>query len=211
MAYRVKTPHILSKVLYRNLIWKMPTSNAPTVYLTFDDGPHPDVTPFVLQQLAQHNAKASFFCIGDNVTKHQEIYRSLLEAGHTIGNHTQNHLNGWFTKKSRYLSNVTEAAEHIDSKLFRPPYGRITRGQINALSKSTQAFKIIMWDVLSGDFDTSITGEECLNNVVNNIEDGSIVVFHDSKKAWDRMSYALPKVLRYCKEHNFELKALPTH
>lgn len=208
MAYRVKTPYILSNILYRKLVWKMLIGNSPTVYLTFDDGPHPTATPFVLEQLKQHNAKASFFCIGKNVAEHNDIYQRILNDGHAVGNHTHNHLNGWHTKKQQYVDNITQAEEFIDSTLFRPPYGRITRGQINAVTK--RPYQIIMWDVLSGDFDTTITGQQCLDNVLANIDDGSIIVFHDSQKAWERMSYALPQVLSYCKQNNFQLKALPT-
>ena len=188
----------------------MPAGNTPAVYLTFDDGPHPTATPFVLEQLKQYNAKATFFCIGKNVVQHQDIYQQILSEGHAVGNHTQNHLKGWYTKKQAYIANVVEAEKHIDSNLFRPPYGRITRGQIGALTNRANPYKIIMWDVLSGDFDTSIDGQACLDNVISNIEPGSIVVFHDSQKAWDRMSYTLPKVLAYCTEQNWALKALST-
>lgn len=208
MAYRVKTPGILSKVLYRNLTWNIQADNQPAVYITFDDGPHPIATPFALEQLKKHNAKATFFCIGKNVVEHPHIYNRLLEEGHCVGNHTHNHLNGWHTKKSKYISDVNIAEQHITSNLFRPPYGRITRGQIGALTQKAQPYKIVMWDVLSGDFDTTIDGQKCADNVLNNIEPGSIVVFHDSQKAWDRMSYALPKVLAYCNEQGWALKTL---
>lgn len=209
MAYRVKTPWILSKVLFNRLVWKMPPGEEQTVYLTFDDGPHPTATPFVLEQLAQYNAKATFFCIGKNVGEHPDIYHKITQEGHAVGNHTQNHLNGWYTSKSKYIQNVSEAEQHIYSRLFRPPYGRIRRGQINALIKREKPYTIYMWDVLSGDFDTDITPEQCLDNVLNNIEPGSIIVFHDSQKAWNRMSYALPRVLEYCRNKNWKLEALP--
>lgn len=189
----------------------MPPEDEPSVYLTFDDGPHPTATPFVLEQLKAYNARSTFFCIGKNVLQHQNIYRQILEQGHTIGNHTHNHLNGWHTKKEAYINNIHEAEQHINSRLFRPPYGRITRGQINSLLQRQQPYRIYMWDVLSGDFDTNITPEQCLENVIHNIEPGSIVVFHDSQKAWDRMSHALPQVLAYCKKNNWNIKALPTN
>ncbi len=210
MAYRVKTPSILSKVLYRNLVWKIPVGDTPAVYLTFDDGPHPTATPFVLDQLKEYNAKATFFCIGKNVVEHQDIYQRILKEGHRVGNHTQNHVNGWHTKKNKYITDVNEAEKHINSNLFRPPYGRITRGQISALTQRDKPYKIIMWDVLSGDFDTTINGQKCLDNVLSAVEPGSIIVFHDSQKAWDRMSYALPKVLAFCTEQKWQLKALTT-
>lgn len=187
----------------------MPAEDTPAVYLTFDDGPHPTATPFVLDELKQHNAKATFFCIGKNVVTYSDIYDRILTEGHTVGNHTQNHLKGWHTSKQTYLDNIMECTKHVDNKIFRPPYGKITRGQINALVNTPSPWLIYMWDVLSADFDTTISPEECLNNVINNLEPGSIVVFHDSQKAWDRMSYALPKVLEYCKSKNWDLKPLP--
>jgi len=209
MAYRVKTPWILRELLYSRLVWKMPADDN-AVYLTFDDGPHPTATPFVLEQLKTYNAKASFFCIGKNVVEHGTLYQEIADSGHTIGNHTHNHLNGWHTTKEKYIDNIRQAGEHIDSRLFRPPYGRIKRGQISALLMQDNPYHIYMWDVLSGDFDTTISPEQCLENVIKHIQPGSIVVFHDSQKAWDRMSYALPKVLAYCKEQNWNLKALPS-
>ena len=187
----------------------MPAGDAPAVYLTFDDGPHPIITRFVLQQLKQYDAKATFFCIGKNVVDHPDIYKQILEAQHTVGNHTHNHLNGWHTKTDAYITNVQQAAKHINSRLFRPPYGRIKRSQAGRLLQAHPQWYIYMWDVLSGDFDTSITPERCTENVLNNIQPGSIVVFHDSEKAWPRMQHALPAVLAYCKQQNWQLKALP--
>ncbi len=209
MAYRVKAPWILSNILFSRLVWKMPAGGKPIIYLTFDDGPHPTATPFILEQLERYKAKATFFCIGKNVEEYPGIYLELLKDGHSVGNHTQNHFNGWFTAKDKYIQNVQLAANNINSRLFRPPYGRITRGQINALIKREAPYTIYMWDVLSGDFDTTLSGEQCLQNVLNNIEPGSIVVFHDSEKAWERMSYALPRVLEYCSNKGWSLEALP--
>lgn len=209
MAYRVKTPWILRNVLYSRLVWKMPVTEKPCVYLTFDDGPHPTATPFVLQQLEQYNAKATFFCIGKNVAAHPDIYEQLTAQGHTVGNHTHNHLNGWHTADEQYLNDVQAAEQYIDSNMFRPPYGRIKRKQINALINRKKPYTIYMWDVLSGDFDTTITPYQCMENVIKHIEPGSIVVFHDSQKAWDRMSYTLPKVLEHCAANNWQVKALP--
>lgn len=207
--YQVKTPWWLSNLLYSKLIWRMPPENEPAVYLTFDDGPHHTATSFILDQLDKYNAKATFFCIGKNVAEHPVIYRQILDKGHTTGNHTHNHLNGWHTKTAGYLKNIVKAGQLIDSHLFRPPYGRVKRSQANRLLASHKGWKIYMWDVLSGDFDTSISPEKCLQNVLNNIEPGSIVVFHDSDKAWERMRYALPHVLEYCTKQNWKLKALP--
>jgi peptidoglycan/xylan/chitin deacetylase (PgdA/CDA1 family) len=204
MYYFIKTPGIL-KTLYSSCIWNYPPSK-PVVYLTFDDGPHPTATPFVLDTLAQHEAKATFFCIGKNVVEHPEIYQRILMEGHAVGNHTHNHLNGWKTANKTYVENVEMAAKYIRSTLFRPPYGRISPFQIRALKKQ---YQIIMWDVLSGDFDTQLSPEACLEQVVFKLQPGSIVVFHDSAKAWDRMSHALPRVLEYCKRQGWRLEALP--
>ncbi len=208
MFYLTKTPGIL-KAMYKSCIWNFsPASNA--VYLTFDDGPHPTATPFVLEQLKKYEAKATFFCIGKNVVEYPEIYQQILQEGHTVGNHTHNHLNGWKTSTDKYLENITAAQQYIHSPLFRPPYGRITPFQIKHLKSSMPGTKIIMWDVLSGDFDPGITGDTCVQNVVFKMQPGSIVVFHDSTKAWDRLSYALPRVLEYCKKQKLEMLAIPS-
>jgi len=208
MTYCVRMPWWLRKLLPSELIWRMPETDRPAVYLTFDDGPHPAITPFVLEQLRLYEAKASFFCIGKNVAAHPGVYQQLLDEGHTVGNHTQNHKNGWKTKTAAYLDNVMEAATHIDSRNFRPPYGRITRVQAHMLSQADPAWKIYMWDVLSADFDKNITPEKCLENVLFHLRPGSIVVFHDSEKALERMSYALPRVLAFCREKGWEMKGL---
>ncbi len=207
MAYRAKTPWWL-KAIYRNLVWDVQDST-DSIYLTFDDGPHPLITPFVLQQLEAYNAKATFFCIGKNVQEHGEVYDAIISAGHGVGNHTQNHMNGWKTPDDVYIENIHHAGRHIDSRLFRPPYGRIKKSQARKLQAENPAWKIYMWDVLSADFDVRITPQQCLENVLKNITPGSIVVFHDSEKAKERMQYALPKVLEYCHQKNWQLKALP--
>ena len=180
------------------------------IYLTFDDGPHPEATPFVLSELEKYNAKATFFCIGNNVLKHSNIYESILQAGHSVGNHTYDHLNGWKTETGAYLENIKDAATLIDSSLFRPPYGRIRKRQIRALKQASHLpNQIIMWDVLSGDFDIKINGETCARNVIENTVQGSIVVFHDSQKAWDRLSIALPLVLQYFFNLGYRMEAIP--
>lgn len=213
MFYTIKTPWLFKKIFYPSLTWEKPTKKK-ILYLTFDDGPHPTATPFVLDQLKKYDAKATFFCIGKNVEERKNIYDRIVNEGHTTGNHTYNHLNGWKTKNETYLENISKAAEHIHSNLFRPPYGRITKKQLNILHKHSAIymkhapFTIIMWTVLSGDFDETISPEKCLQNVINNSKPGSIIVFHDSTKAWDRMSFALPKVLQYFAEKGYSFKAL---
>lgn len=211
MATLAKTPRLLKALLPSRLIWKMPANEDAKVYLTFDDGPHPTVTPFVLYNLKEYGAKATFFCIGKNVVAFPDIYKQTLEEGHTVGNHTFNHLNGWKTPDDEYMANIVKANEYISSHNYRPPYGRIKRSQAKALWEQEYPWRVYMWDVLSCDFDRSVAPEKCLQNVLKNIEPGSIVVFHDSEKAWPRMSYALPRVLEYCKQKNWQVAALPKY
>jgi peptidoglycan/xylan/chitin deacetylase (PgdA/CDA1 family) len=206
--YLIKTPFWL-RAIYPNCTWKIPVQEK-VIYLTFDDGPDPEATPFVLANLKKFNAKATFFCIGNNVLKHPNIYESILKEGHKVGNHTYDHLNGWKTENNIYINNIKDAMNIIDSTLFRPPYGRITKSQIKLL-KQTDSLpnQIIMWDVLSGDFDIQINGEICAGNVINNTLPGSIIVFHDSQKAWDRMSIALPKVLEHFSNLGYRMELIP--
>lgn len=200
--YFVKTPWWLKKV-YPARLWSVATRNKE-LFLTFDDGPHPTITPFVLDELKKHNAKATFFCIGKNVQAYPDIYRRILDEGHTVGNHTQHHPNGWKTDNETYLADIQEAAKSIRSKLFRPPYGRIKAGQARQLKD----YKIVMWDVLSGDFDTTLSKERCLHHVIWNTRRGSIIVFHDSEKAFPRLEYALPATLAYFSMQGFVFKKL---
>lgn len=205
--YFIKTPFWL-RLIYRSCIWRKPTQDR-VLYLSFDDGPHPEATPFVLEQLAIFNAKASFFCIGKNVQLYPNIYAALIKANHTVGNHTQNHMNGWKNNTSDYIVDIQEATKSISSNLFRPPYGRISFSQIKALrSDPSLPQEIIMWDVLSGDFDTTISGDQCAQNVIQHAGPGSIIVFHDSAKAMDRLRIALPKVLAHFSKLGYQFKAL---
>ena len=205
--YLIKTPFLL-RALYPNCVWKKPT-NEKRIYLSFDDGPHPIATPFVLEQLDKYNAKASFFCIGKNVAEHPTIYEQIIAKGHTVGNHTQHHVNGWYTEDDLYLQNIQEASSLISSDFFRPPYGRIKRTQIKKIhANKNLPQQVIMWDVLSGDFDTKISGEACFKNVSKHTKAGSIVVFHDSAKAWDRLKIALPATLDYFSQKGYQFKAL---
>jgi len=204
--YWVKT-HKLIKKLFSGFVWDI-TGRAKTVYLTFDDGPIPEATPWVLDVLREHNIKATFFCIGDNIQKHPDAFQQVISDGHTIGNHTFNHLNGWNTDKETYVSNFEKCEKAIQekysgtAKLFRPPYGKIKNAQAKIVRQ--QGYKIIMWDVLSADFDQSITSQQCLLNVTNNVSNGSIIIFHDSIKASANLRYALPEAIKYLKKNNYE-------
>ena len=201
----VKTNKWIKKI-FNNLVWDIPNSDKK-IYLTFDDGPIPDVTEWVLDLLKSEEIKATFFCIGDNIKKHPEVYKRILSEGHQTGNHTFNHLNGWKTYTKSYLGNFKLCeTEHLKlntehSFLFRPPYGKIKPSQSKAIRQL--GYKIIMWDVLSYDFDPTISVEKCLENVISNTEQGSIIVFHDSLKAEKNLKYALPKAIQILKNRGF--------
>lgn len=190
----VKPPKIIQQLLLRSLVWQLP-ERVNEIFITFDDGPVPEITPQVLEILGQFKAKASFFCVGDNVTKHPQVYGQILSAGHVTGNHTNNHLNGWKTSREAYLQNIELCNQKVDSKLFRPPYGRINPAHIAAIRQ--QGYRIVMWSVLTQDYDVSLTGPAVLENAIKYTKGGSIVVFHDSLKAADRVLYALPRFLEY--------------
>lgn len=202
--------------LYPERIWAFPHAKE-TVYLTFDDGPIPEVTPWVLDELKKHNAKATFFCIGENVKKHPEIFGRILSEGHSVGNHTYNHLKGTKTETSEYVENVEKAARQLieygsevpnnSELLFRPPYGKITSEQAKILQK--KGFKIVMWTLISYDYDATVSEEKCLQNVLQNIQLGSIIVFHDSLKAEKNLRHALPKVLEYLAEKGWRCEVFP--
>lgn len=203
--YPIKTPDVL-KPLAKDLLWHI-DGVENRIYLTFDDGPTPDVTDEVLRRLARYNAKATFFCLAKNIEAHPVLYNTIMSQGHHIGNHTYNHPDGWKTSNYSYYRNVLLASTTCKSKLFRPPYGRITPGQVAALK---QRFTIVMWDVLSADFDSDVTPEQCLKNVTEHAVSGSIVVFHDSIKAQKNMLYALEGTLDYFTSMNFEFCAIPS-
>lgn len=202
--YFVKTPKIVSTI-FPYLTWKINTNNEPLLYLTFDDGPTEKHTGWILKILDDFNCKATFFCIGKNVEQHPQIYESIIANGHQTGNHTFNHIKGWGSTDEKYLKEVAECSKVVNSKLFRPPYGKIEFSQSKALIKL--GYEIIMWDVLSGDFDEKVDNEKCLTNITNNIENGSIIVLHDSDKAATKMRYALPKFLEFALKggYTFEL------
>ena len=213
----VKTNKWIKKI-FNNLVWEIPNSDKK-IYLTFDDGPIPEVTEWVLDILKTEDVKATFFCIGDNIQKHPAIYKRILSEDHQTGNHTFNHLNGWKTETNQYIENFKLCETEIEKfqnlkiqksdsqlptpnfQLFRPPYGKMTLSQSKKIRNL--GYKIIMWDVLSYDFDATISSEECLENVISNTEQGNIIVFHDSLKAEKNMKYALPKAIQILKDKGF--------
>ena len=201
-----KTPKLVQKA-FPQFIWDMPPEDR-RVYLTFDDGPTPDVTEWVLDLLNAHRAKATFFCIGKNVEQHPDIFRRIRTEGHEVGNHTYSHLKGWNAQKEDYISDTEKAAKFIPSRLFRPPYGKVSRGQAKGLTES--GYQIVMWSLLSFDWDQTRNSDDCLNLVLPKLTAGDIVVFHDSVKAFPRLKYVLPRVLDYCMTKEYELSALPT-
>ena len=193
MMYIINPPPVIKLLTRKWLTWDMP-AEGQKIYLTFDDGPVPEVTPEVLSILARYNAKATFFCVGDNVQKYPELFATVKAAGHTVGNHTFNHLKAWNTTASDYLRNVDKCWQLLDSRLFRPPHGQLTPWLVHELS---QHFKIILWTVLTGDFDNRLSPEKCVVNSLRNTKPGSIIVFHDSVKASKNMLFALPIFLEH--------------
>lgn len=228
--YLVKTPKFIQRI-FPERVWAFP-NHKKEVYLTFDDGPISEVTPWVLSVLKKHQAKATFFCIGENIKKYPEIFQQLISEGHSFGNHTFNHLNGWKSITKKYIENCVAFEDILryalndnlnsnhkpkpsnpnfalltqNSKLFRPPYGRISSKQAKTLQQ--KEYKIIMWDVLSADFDQNISEEKCLKNVISNLQNGSIIVFHDSLKAEKKIRFVLPRVLEYLDENGYCCKAI---
>ena len=201
--YLVKTPRLIQN-LFPNFKWSIPTKDN-SVFLTFDDGPIPEVTPWVLDQLKKYDFKATFFCVGDNVKKHPEIFERILKEGHSVGNHTFNHLNGWTSDNIKYFHNIRACAHQMNTNLFRPPYGRLKPKQAQFLQRH---YDIVMWSLLSGDFDPNISKEMCLENVVSNIHPGSIIVFHVSLKAFEKLQYVLPKTLQHLKSVRYRSEAI---
>lgn len=199
----MRIPKIV-EAYYSSLLWRVQTGEK-AIYLTFDDGPTPYITKWVLDKLSEYGAQATFFCLGKNVRNHPGIYKNILKAGHSVGNHTYDHPNGWDSKNYDYMKNVMKCASLVPTDLFRPPYGRIKRAQIKRLKEK---FRIVMWDVLSEDYNQSLTGERCAEIVCSRAKEGSIIVFHDSKKASKNLKVALPMVLDYFSRQGFIFKAL---
>ena len=196
--FLAKSPSIFKKY-YPRLIWDIP-NDENKIFLTFDDGPIPEVTEWVLDVLKQYNIKATFFCIGENVTKNPMIFKRIIDEGHQVANHSNSHVNGWYAENEYYLEDIQKCEKAFHSTLFRPPYGRIKKSQIKELVGD---YKVIMWDVLSGDYDPKVTPEKCYSNVINNTKSGSVIVFHDSVKASENLKFALPKAIEYLLEQQF--------
>jgi peptidoglycan/xylan/chitin deacetylase (PgdA/CDA1 family) len=195
---------IFSKVLPSTLLWKVDTSEHK-IYLTFDDGPIPGLTYEILEILKSYGARATFFCVGENVIRYPEIKRKIVEEGHSIGNHTHHHLKGWQTSHRQYLEDVFVASKFIESKLFRPPYGMISLRQARALS---QHYQVVMWSVLTRDYDLRVSPEKCLEIAIQGIEPGAIIVFHDNLKASEKVLYALPRLLEYITKEGYSAERL---
>jgi len=208
----IKTNPIIKRI-FSNYVWSIP-NNEKKVFLTFDDGPTPEITKWVLEQLKAYDCKATFFCIGNNIEKHPELFNQLITEGHAIGNHTFNHVKGWNTPTKTYIKEVEKCEElmkatsikTLPSKLFRPPYGKIKPLQSIKLRKL--GYKIIMWDVLSADYKKEISREKCLENVLKNVESGSIIVFHDSIKAFANLEYVLPKTLQFLSKNGYQCEII---
>ena len=199
----ITIPRIL-RSFFPSLVWEMPRDEKK-IFLTFDDGPHPIITPKIIDLLRRYDAKATFFCVGRNVEANKDIFNMILKEGHSVGNHTYNHDRGWRTATKDYIESVERANEHINSNLFRPPHGRIKYSQIRALQ---QKYKIITWTVISYDWDKSITSDDCFNNIIRNADSGSIIVFHDSEKAINNMLPTLERVLKYYKSKGFTFEKI---
>ena len=203
MFYIAKIPRLL-KWIFPTLLYKI-NNEQNRVFITFDDGPIPETTPKILEILDAFDAKATFFCLGKNVERYPGLFEKIKQKGHSVGNHTYSHKNGWKNENTEYYQDVERANAIINTDLFRPPYGRLKPSQIKYLKKK---YKIVMWDVLSGDFDPDTSKEKCYDNVVKNVEQGSIIVFHDSLKAKDKVLDVLRRVLKELNAMGYVFKGL---
>ena len=200
----VRPPDFITRMMPR-MTWGF-FGELQKVFLTFDDGPTPEITDWVLEQLNRYDAKATFFAIGRNVEHYPDIFKRILDEGHSVGNHTYSHLKGFRSSKRQYYEDIELASNFINSNLFRPPYGRIRRAQVLDI---VQQYRIIMWDVLSIDYNRKVPGNQVYHNVIDNVRPGSIIVFHDSVKARKNLYYALPRVLKSLHEQGYEMAAIP--
>ncbi len=199
---RLRPPQIIRRI-YPDLVWEI--DDPESIFLTFDDGPTPGITEWILSTLHKYNAKATFFVLGKNAEMYPDLYERIIAAGHKIGNHTYSHQKGWGMSLERYVEDVDFANDTLNTDLFRPPYGQITPSQSRLLG---QRFKLIMWSIISRDYNHKLSREKCFLNVAKYLEGGSIVVFHDSEKSFKNMSYALPKVLKLARERGLKCKAI---
>lgn len=204
---RIEQPPFFYRILYPKAQWRIKIPHQKTVYLTFDDGPIPEITPWVLDVLDTYNVKATFFCVGDNVRKYPYLYEEILASGHRVGNHTFHHLQGWITPSNKFLEDTLEASQLIGSNLFRPPHGHMIFPQPALLKKN--GFKIVMWDVVTRDYNAKLSPERVFDNVKKFTRDGSIIVFHDSLKAEKNMKYALPRAIKWLQEQDYTFELIP--
>lgn len=202
----IEQPPLLYRLLFSKSVWRVKKPARKVVYLTFDDGPIPEITPWVLETLNQYSIKATFFCVGENVHKHPDVFRRVLENGHAVGNHTYNHLQGWKTKTKLFLENARLAKKLIESPLFRPPHGHIWSWQNRKLQKA--GYRLVMWDVVTRDYSKLLTPEQVLENVKRYTRNGSIIVFHDSLKAEKNLRYALPKAIEWLLQEGYEFEVI---
>lgn len=202
----IEQPPLLYRFLYFKAKWRIPVPGRKTVYLTFDDGPIPEITPWVLDVLDKYGVKATFFCVGDNVRKHPHVYAEVLRRGHSTGNHTFHHLQGWLTASKKFIADTHQARQLIDSPLFRPPHGHMVFPQPALLRK--HGYRLVMWDVVTRDYNAKLTPQRVLNNVKQYTRDGSIIVFHDSLKAEKNMKYALPRAIEWLLQEGYVFEKL---
>ena len=205
MVMLIQQPPIPYRMLFPETVWRIPMTEK-AVYLTFDDGPIPEVTPWVLDVLDHYGIKATFFCVGDNVRKHPATFQQVVERGHSVGTHTMHHLQGAFTTTKRYVADINEADSYIHSALFRPPHGLIRWKQAAAIKGN---MRIIMYDLVTRDYSQKLTREEVLNNVKRYTRNGSIIVFHDSLKSQQRLRWALPRAIEWLKDNGYKFLPIP--
>lgn len=204
MRYWIRTPRII-QLIFSRLLWRMSPAKL-VVYLTFDDGPNSHSTIEILKILEKEKIKGTFFCIGENVVKNPELYKEIIDKGHSIGNHSMSHLNGWKVTKNKYLKDIEKASEIVKSNLFRPPYGKLNFSSTSQLKKK---FEIVMWDINSGDFDQTLNYSQVIENVLKNARNGSIIVLHDNKKFKHLTLNALLPIIKGLKDKGFAIEAIP--
>lgn len=201
----IEQPPLLYRMLFPETVWRIPMKHK-AVFLTFDDGPIPEVTPWVLDLLDKYDIKATFFCVGDNVRKHPETFAEVVRRGHSVGNHTMHHLQGAKVTTKRYIADIMEAESYIHTPLFRPPHGLIRWKQAAAIKDN---MRIIMYDLVTRDYNRKLSGEQVLGNVKRYVRNGSIVVFHDSLKSEQNLRYALPRAIEWLKENGYVFLPIP--